>query len=147
MSLLHIGDNVMMIGLSTQVFTLVVFGILAFDYGWSAYRNRDRLNLATADLRRSLKFQMFLIALWVAYFGILIRCCYRVAELADGWSRENHVLRTQGLFISLDSVPIGVAAVALNIWHPGWCFPNLYRIASHEGEKFTTEAGSNAATH
>lgn len=32
-------------------------------------------------------------------------------------------MRTQGLFIGLDSVPCGIASVILNIWHPGWCFP------------------------
>lgn len=142
-SLLHVGNHVMMTGLSTQVFTLVGFGILAFDYGLSAYRNRDHLNPATADLRRSRMFRMFLVALWVAYFGILIRCCYRVAELADGWSHENHILRTQGLFIGLDSIPIGIAAVALNIWHPGRCFPKDRQDTAHEEEKWANGTSSN----
>ena len=84
MALLKVGDNVMITGLATQVFTLVIFGILAADYGFAIYRNRNRLNPATVELRQSLRFKLFIVALWVAYFGILIRCTYRVAELAGG---------------------------------------------------------------
>ena len=113
----------MITGLTTQVVTLLVFGLLAADYGFAAYRNRANLNPATASLRNSLRFRLFLVALWIAYFGILIRCCYRVAELARGWGPQNHIMRTQGLFIGLDSTPVAVAAIVLNIWHPGWCFP------------------------
>ena len=32
-------------------------------------------------------------------------------------------MRNQGLFIGLDSFPVGVAAVVLNVCHPGWWFP------------------------
>ncbi len=74
----------MITGLATQVFTLVIFGILAADYGFAIYRNRAHLNPLTAELRQSRQFKLFLGALWVAYFGILIRCSYRVAELAGG---------------------------------------------------------------
>lgn len=84
-TLLKVGDNVMITGLATQVFTLLVFGILAADYALAVYRNRANLNQATVDLRRSLRFKLFLAALWIAYFAILIRCCYRVAELCKGW--------------------------------------------------------------
>lgn len=84
-SVLRAGDNVMITGLATQVATLVVFGILAGDYALAVYRNRAHLNEATADLRRSLRFKLFLAALWIAYFAILVRCCYRLAELAKGW--------------------------------------------------------------
>jgi len=85
MALLRVGDNVMITGLATQVATLAVFGILAGDYALAIYRNRANLNAATAELRQSLRFKLFLAALWIAYFAILIRCCYRVAELAKGW--------------------------------------------------------------
>lgn len=123
MALLKVGDNVMITGLATQVFTLVVFGVLAANYGLAIFRNRTSLNTATEELRNSRRFKFFLAALWIAYFAILIRCTYRVAELAKGWGPQNNILRTQGLFIGLDSVPCGIASVILNIWHPGYCFP------------------------
>lgn len=83
-ALLNAGDNVMITGLATQVFTLVVFGVLAADYGLAVYRNRSHLNPATVQLRQSLRFRLFIAASWLAFFGILVRCCYRMAELAGG---------------------------------------------------------------
>jgi hypothetical protein len=48
---LQAGNNVMIAGLATQVFTLLVFGALAADYGLVVYRNRNNPNQATAELR------------------------------------------------------------------------------------------------
>nr|OQO21076.1 hypothetical protein B0A51_12608 [Rachicladosporium sp. CCFEE 5018] len=121
--ILDIGDNIMITGLATQVVTLVIFGALAAEYGGKVYKHQHQLNQATAELRRSKMFKLFLMALWVAYFGILFRCCYRVAELCRGWGGQNYIMRNQALFVGLDSVPVAIASIVLNIWHPGWCFP------------------------
>lgn len=134
MSFLNIATDIMIAGLATQVVTLLVFGALSADYGFKVYRNRAHLNPATESLRRTMRFRLFIVALWVAYFGILIRCTYRVAELAKGWS-DNPILRDQGLFIALDSVPIAITAVTLNIWHPGWCFPKESKDVTATGDK------------
>lgn len=83
-ALLDAGTNVMITGLATQVATMLVFGVLAADFGVTAYRNRANLNPATATLRSSSRFKLFIVALWIAYLGILIRCAYRVAELKAG---------------------------------------------------------------
>lgn len=123
MAVLKIGDNIMIAGLAFQVFTMVAFGLFAADYGFAIYRHRNNLNSATATLRNSQRFKLFIVALWVAYLAILIRCTYRLAELAKGWSEDNEILRNQGLFIGLDSVTCAIASVVLNFWHPGWCFP------------------------
>jgi hypothetical protein len=142
LTVLNIGTNIMIAGLVLQVFTLLVFGILAGDYGYSAYRNRNNLNPATKSLRQTLRFKLFILALWIAYLGILIRCCYRVAELVRGWS-NNPILRSEGLFIGLDSVPCAIAAVVLNIWHPGWCFPKETQQSAVSEEKMAGATSSD----
>jgi hypothetical protein len=43
-------------------------------------------------------------------------------------------MQDQWLFVGLDSVPCGLAAVVLNIWHPGYCFPEEKQKAA-EAEK------------
>ena len=145
MTILDVGTNIMIAGLVFQVFTLVVFGIFAADYGLACYRHRDRLDPATATLRNSWRFRLFTVALWLAYFGILVRCAYRVAELVQGWV-NNPILTDEGLFIGLDSVTCGIAAVVLNIWHPGWCFPReTARSAKDEEKKLGSESGSDEA--
>ncbi|KAK3697954.1 hypothetical protein LTR37_017178 [Vermiconidia calcicola] len=136
LTLLDIGTNIMIAGLVTQVFTLLVFGILAADYGFAIYRNRANLNPATKSFRQTLRFKSFIAALWLAYAGILIRCCYRVAELVGGWD-NNPILRSEGLFIGLDSVPCAIAALVLNIWHPGWCFPKATQESVVADEKLS----------
>lgn len=118
---LEIGDNIMIAGLVTQVATLLVFGVSAADYASAVHKHRENLRPATAELRRSWRFKGFVAALWVAYLGIQIRCCYRVAELCEGWGSPT--MRKQGLFIGLDSLPVGIAAVVLDVCHPGWWFP------------------------
>lgn len=140
-TILNIGTDIMLAGLVTQVFTLVIFGVLAADYGVGVYRNRSNLNPATATLRNSLRFKMFVAALWLAYVCILMRCSYRVAELSGGWT-NNPILREQGLFIGFDSVPCAIAAVVLNIWHPGWCFPKDTQETIAE-EKLANNSGSD----
>ena len=85
-AVLNAGENVMITGLVTQVFTLVIFGVLAADYGFAAHRHRHGLNPMTRELRSSLRFKPFIASLWIAFLGILIRCSYRVAELAGGQS-------------------------------------------------------------
>ncbi|CZT17752.1 related to phospholipid-translocating ATPase [Ramularia collo-cygni] len=123
MTILRVGDNVMIAGLAFQVATMVAFGALAADYGLAVRRNRSSLNSKTEELRDSLRFKLFLAALWIAYLCVLVRCCYRLAELAKGWSEDNEILRNEDLFIGLDSVTCGIATLILNFWHPGWCFP------------------------
>lgn len=143
MTILDVGTNVMIAGLAFQVFTLLVFGCFAADYALACYRHRDQLNAETTTLRASWRFRLFIVALWLAYLGILIRCAYRVAELVQGWS-NNPILTNEGLFIGLDSVPIGICTIVLNIWHPGWCFPKeTSRSAKLEEKKFSGESSSD----
>lgn len=122
-SVLRIGDDITIAGLVSQVFTLVVFGLCTLDYAIAVRQNSTALVPETVDLRRSLRFKLFLAALVLSYLTILLRCAYRVAELAKGWGPDNDILRNQSLFIGLDSVPCVIATLVLNVWHPGSCFP------------------------
>ncbi|QIX02229.1 hypothetical protein AMS68_007746 [Peltaster fructicola] len=141
---LDTGDHVMVAGLALQVFTLVIFGLLAADFAFTVYRNRANLNHDTAELRQTLKFKLFILALVVAYLAILIRCAYRVAELVGGWSLTNQILRNEGLFIGLDSVPCIIATGVLNVWHPGWCFPKTQH-ASVQKKEVSYQSNSDIA--
>lgn len=76
-SVLEVGDNFLITGLSIQVATMLAFGALAADYAFAVRRNSANLNPETTRLRDSLRFKLFLVALWVSYLCVLIRCCYR----------------------------------------------------------------------
>jgi hypothetical protein len=95
--LLDAGNNLMIAGLAWQVFTLVLFGALCLEYFLRVRKNLNDLNPATYELRNSKMFKMFLGALFLAYVAILIRCVYRVAEMAGGWA--NSIMQDEGMNI------------------------------------------------
>lgn len=101
-SLMDAGNNLMMAGLSFQVFTLLAFATLVAEYFVRVWRHRYELNPRTEELRKNRKFRWFLSALVTAYVAILFRCIYRIAEMAGGWG--NPIMRDETTFIVLDSL-------------------------------------------
>lgn len=91
------GVNIALAGLVFQVFTLTVFVGAIIDY---IIRSRHVWGYAQIPSR----FLVFSSFLALATLTILIRCCYRVYELNQGYSDESEALRDQPLFIGLESV-------------------------------------------
>ena len=96
------GNSIMMVGLVSQVATLAVFGLMAIDVFFSIRKYRGEFNESTNVLRKSKRFKGLLAGIALAYWVILIRCIYRIIEMAGGWS--NPVMQDQVAFIILDSV-------------------------------------------
>jgi RTA1 like protein len=91
------GVNIALAGLCFQVVTLVVFIVAAVDY---AILSRGVWMLHKPPMR----FLVFCAALALATILILVRCCYRVYELSEGYSRNSIALRDQSLFDGLEGV-------------------------------------------
>ena len=87
-------------------------------------RHRDldggSLDPKFSALRSSKKFRGFVAALTLATICIFVRSVYRVAELSEGWT--GHLIRQQWLFVGLEGVMVVAAVIALNIFHPAFCF-------------------------
>ncbi|PVH95452.1 sphingoid long-chain base transporter RSB1 [Periconia macrospinosa] len=115
-----VGNGIMIAGLSFQVFTLSIFGIMALEYAVRFYKFRHRQNATTERFRNSVYFKGSMLAVATSYFTILVRCIYRVVEMAGGL--RNPIMRDQNLFIALDSVMCAIAALILNAFHPGFMF-------------------------
>ncbi|OCT49939.1 parasitic phase-specific protein PSP-1 [Cladophialophora carrionii] len=109
------GVDIALAGLILQVITLVAFAGLCVDY---AVRSRSVWMAA----RWPQRFMLFCAFLTAATVLILLRCCYRVYELSEGYSRDSEALRDQPLFIALESVMVVLAAYCLIIAHPGLVF-------------------------
>lgn len=77
-----------------------------------------------AKLRASKRFRSFLIALCFTTLCIFTRSVYRVAELSEGWS--GHLIQTQRYFIGLEGAIVAAGVLALNVFHPGYCFREGY---------------------
>jgi len=130
------GDNIMIAGLSFQVFTLLVFIVVSADFALNTLRRHRALGDAALDqnpvlvrVRRSWAFRGFLAALVVATLTIFWRCVYRVAELSRGWSGP--LMKRQDLFIGFEGVMIVVACAVLCVFHPALCFREL--LEGHGG--------------
>lgn len=91
------GVNIALAGLAFQVATLTIFIILTVDY---LIRSRPVWRTARLPAR----FMVFVSFLSLATILILTRCCYRVYELNEGYSRNSKALRDQSLFIGLEAV-------------------------------------------
>ena len=91
--------NVSIAGLSLQVFFIVVFITLVVEYTIRWRKGRR----ASAEKREiSTTFKVFAGFLSAATVLILIRCCYRIDELSDGYSGP--LIHNEGLFIGLEGV-------------------------------------------
>jgi hypothetical protein len=107
-----------------QVFTLSVFTAMALDYlfRYISYRKSQQVDQRQILSTRLGVFGVFFSA---SILFILIRCCYRIAELSQGYSGS--LFHEEDLFIGLESVMVILAVFALNIAQPG-------TILSHVGK-------------
>lgn len=123
---LQLGTDIMVAGLAFQVVVMFVFIALASDFAFRTYRNvklngrANTLDPKHDQLRRSFAFRGFIIALMLATILIFTRCVFRVAELSDGW--EGELAKNEGLFYGLESTPVIVAVLLLNIFNPNFCY-------------------------
>ena len=128
------GSHIMVAGLAFQVLTLAIFILICIDFairtrqqsrsGGASAPGNDTTNNSHARLRSSARFKGFLSALALATVCIFIRSIYRVIELAQGWQGE--LIKNQRYFIVLEGVMVIIAVLALNVFHPGWCFREGY---------------------
>ncbi|KAI4719448.1 parasitic phase-specific protein PSP-1 [Aureobasidium sp. EXF-10727] len=153
-NLLNLGVNVMIAGLSSQVVTLAIFAVLAGIFFLRVARAREMLTPTAGYLWQAMSFRLFIGFAVTAFILVFVRCVYRIAELKDGWGSP--IMRREGEFIVLDSVMISVAAVLLNIFHPGRCFgQNLGDTAmdlsnmdqKEEGEVFDMTVYAQSKAH
>jgi hypothetical protein len=89
-------------GIVSQVITLLVFGCLAGEIAYKIDRHAKYGLLSDETLRAMHGIKGAVIAISVAYTAILIRCVYRIAEMAGGWG--DPIMQNQWLFVVLDGV-------------------------------------------
>lgn len=122
-SLLTTGNNMMLAGIVWQVITLLVFGMLVTLYSARVFGHRQSLPGSAYQLWSTLRFKLFASAVALAFITIFVRCVYRIAEMANGWSSA--IMQNEADFIAMDSAMIMIATVALTIFHPGYSFPEM----------------------
>ncbi|CCH58731.1 hypothetical protein TBLA_0A09460 [Henningerozyma blattae CBS 6284] len=146
----HQGTQIFIGGLSLQVATMVIFMVLWFYFTWIVYIDtrlkytgkkfptwsvlkvpniqleqyyREKYAHLRVNPERFL-FKYFPLAFSAAVIFVFIRCCYRLAELVDGWS--GYIITHENYFIILDALMVSMATVLMSIFHPGLAFDGLH---------------------
>jgi len=144
------GINIMLAGLSFQVFSLLLFSVACIDFGLRVYcfdrvpghpyasqarrdGNYSPSSIITGaplhtNLPQTRLFRAFLIGLSLATLTIFIRSCFRVAELSSGF--HGSLANNEVSFMILEGAMVITACLALTILHPGVCFQGEWRAAN-----------------
>lgn len=105
------GDNVMIAGLASQVFSLTLFAVLSIEYGirvsWARVTEmpKEETNKGFKSLmmeKKARSLEMFLAAIGLAFLLIYIRCVYRIIELSGGWN--SRLMREETKFVVLEGM-------------------------------------------
>ncbi|KAL2115235.1 hypothetical protein VTJ04DRAFT_10898 [Mycothermus thermophilus] len=129
------GNRTIMAGVALQVVVLAFFGLSGADFlirarksfkqgGNNATNTSSSSDTLTGSaLLAQRNFRLFLIAVISAYSAILIRCIYRIAEMAGGWA--NPIMQHESSFVVLESFMVLIACWLLSIFAPGIFFPQM----------------------
>lgn len=127
----QVGIDIMVAGVSWQVFSIGLFAILCTEFAWRVRRAGEEDLSDRADfvnLRRSPRFRLFLGAVALATLTIFVRSIFRCAELREGFGGK--LANDEVTFMVLEGAMIVIAVGLLTIWHPGWVFKGSWQGAS-----------------
>ncbi|PLB49993.1 RTA1 like protein [Aspergillus steynii IBT 23096] len=117
------GNNIIIAGIVFQVVTMAVCGVLAVDF----FRRFFRRGGGGGEGVTSKRLKIVVIAEIVAYVTVLIRCIYRIPEMAGGWGNE--LMRNEDEFLVLDGMMIAIACITFTAFHPGLYLPSLRKAS------------------
>ncbi|KAK5074966.1 hypothetical protein LTS08_005456 [Lithohypha guttulata] len=139
--LLDAGNGLIVAGIAFQVFTMSICGLLILDFAIRFWRSKpghasDTLTpektayqMDLGDAKKMTSLKTFCCAIVIAYLTVLIRCIYRLPEMAGGWG--NPLMQKENEFLLLDGIRmIAIAALALTAAHPGIFFQPMRRFAT-----------------
>ncbi|KAK4144529.1 RTA1 like protein-domain-containing protein [Dichotomopilus funicola] len=136
------GNRCIIAGIVLQVVVLGFFGITAGDYlvRVKKWVNSPEATPEALAIWKDKKFRLFVYAVGGAYTGILIRCIYRIAEMAGGWG--NYIMQDEPSFVVLEGFMVLIAGVLLAISNPGYLFPQM---AANKSASNTTDDSAQSA--
>ncbi|CAG8891445.1 unnamed protein product [Penicillium nalgiovense] len=117
-AMINTGNNIIIAGIAFQVATMSVCGLLASDFFIASRKHlREGFQGEAATEKPQQRIWLVLVAEIGAYTTVLIRCIYRLPEMAGGWG--NKLMRNEMEFLVLDGMMVALACLVLTIVHPG----------------------------
>ncbi|KAI9373440.1 RTA1 like protein-domain-containing protein [Aspergillus egyptiacus] len=119
--LLQVGNNIIIAGIAFQVGTMSCCGLLAAEFFWRVRRSGQGAFTEKSVGGRNI--HLILFGEIFAYITVLIRCIYRIPEMAGGWG--NPLMQKEKEFLVLDGMMIALGVLSLTVFHPGFYLPSL----------------------
>jgi len=139
--LLQHGNRVIIAGIVLQVVVLGAFGALSGMYLLKAGKwiktGGDEVPSHVRALWADKRFRLFLYGMSGAYACLMIRCVYRIAEMAGGWG--NHIMQDEPSFIVLESFMVLIGSALLAAFAPGIFFPQMSHDPVIRNSRINTE--------
>lgn len=136
-TLLSAGDALIIAGIALQCVTMFICGSIVLDFFLRRKKTIAQSKAETEGASGSsldattspiglpavspLRFRIYCWAIGFAFFTILVRCIYRIPEMAGGWG--NPRMRDEPVFLVLDGGMVALASIAFTVAHPGFMFP------------------------
>ncbi len=102
------GTHIMVAGICFQMLTMSIYVLLVIMYIF---------RVSKANVKLTEKMKIFIVGMGIITLMIFIRCIYRTVELLGGWS--GYIITHEVYFACLDGLPMVIALIAFNIFHPG----------------------------
>ncbi|KAH6974762.1 hypothetical protein EDB80DRAFT_757816 [Ilyonectria destructans] len=129
----QLGSNLLLAGVSFQVVNMAFCGGLILIYVWR--RRQAPKHIQDGDLapcsqgtprqirRNRKRVGTFIWGRVVAYIAIIVRCIYRIPEMAMVWGSD--LMQREATFMSLDGAMLLISCGLLTICHPAIFFPYM----------------------
>ncbi|KAF8601726.1 RTA1-domain-containing protein [Ceratobasidium sp. AG-I] len=124
------GSNIMLAGIIVQFVAVILYTILAVEFVIRFSYNRPARKIVEEYGQKHTGWAtaprgmiLMLVGLGIATLFMVIRSVYRTIELTDGWNGV--IISTEKWFNWFDGMPIVVAMVAFNVFHPGYLLRNV----------------------
>ncbi|KIJ20074.1 hypothetical protein PAXINDRAFT_166231 [Paxillus involutus ATCC 200175] len=109
------GSHIFLTGLVLQLASFLTFSCIYARFLCRVYTLERDVWKRDKGQRWYLDWRALAGALAVSCIGILIRSCYRVAELSQGF--QGHLATTEAFFYALDTLPL---VIAISVYAPFW---------------------------
>ncbi|KAM0282483.1 hypothetical protein ACHAQH_002997 [Verticillium albo-atrum] len=155
-----LGNNLLLAGVSFQVVNMTFCGGLILIYVWRRKRALARcgagglydapnvppyLQGSPDEVRQHhKKLRMFICGLAAAYCAIIIRCIYRIPEMALGWGST--LMQNEATFMALDGLMLLIACCSLTVFHPALLFPFMGKGESTKSVRQASAESSSLAS-
>lgn len=128
------GTNTMVAGIVFQMAAITAFAFCGIDFLARCRRPQLRAQFTS-------RMRLLVLVTTFSVVCIYVRSIYRTIELLEGWS--GYLITREGFFIGLDGIPMVLAVVVFNLFHPYWFMPREKEARKADSWVSLTRAGEN----